>query len=125
MQAEGNSDELTYLYNDLKQYNTLSATYMYEAIGEAIDILEENKDILKDYSPAIVVLTDGRPNGEWSFEDLKEAYDDLDMDIPIFGIMFGDAQEEDLEEIATMSKARVFDGRNDMIKAFQNVKGYN
>lgn len=47
------------------------------------------------------------------------------MDIPIFGIMFGDAQEEDLEEIATMSKARVFDGRNDMIKAFQNVKGYN
>ncbi len=125
LQAEGNSDELTYLYNDLKQYNTLSATYMYEAIGKAIDILEENKDILKDYSPAIVVLTDGRPNGEWSFEDLKEAYDDLDMDIPIFGIMFGDAQEEDLEEIATMSKARVFDGRNDMIKAFQNVKGYN
>ena len=126
LKAQGNSGELNRLYRDLEaNYNTQSATYMYEAIIEALGILEENKAELKNYNPAVVVLTDGRPNGNMDIDDLKAAYTDLNYDVPIFGILFGDAKEEELEQIANLSRARVFDGRTDMIKAFQNVKGYN
>ena len=126
LMASGNGEELDSLYQELSEnYSPETATFMYEAIDEAISILKNNQDKLKDYSPAIVVLSDGMPNGSMDFGQLKESYQSLGYDVPIFSILFGDARKEDLEEIATMSKARVFDGRSDMIKAFQNVKGYN
>lgn len=126
LEAKGNGEELYNLYEQLSEnYRPDTATFMYEAIDQAISILKDNKDILKDYSPAIVVLSDGMANGSMDFDSLKESYQSLGYDVPIFSILFGDAREEDLKEIAAMSKARVFDGRSDMIKAFQNVKGYN
>lgn len=126
LMANGNDQELSDLYTDLESNYTLqNSTYMYEAIIEALNIIKENKDNLSSYTPAIVVLTDGMPNGFVDFDGLKDVYESLDYDVPIFGILFGNARKEDLEEIAEMSRARVFDGRNDMIKAFQNVKGYN
>lgn len=126
LMAKGNDQELSDLYTDLESNYTLqNSTYMYEAIIEALNIIKENKDNLSSYTPAIVVLTDGMPNGFVDFDGLKDVYESLDYDVPIFGILFGNARKEDLEEIAEMSRARVFDGRNDMIKAFQNVKGYN
>ena len=47
------------------------------------------------------------------------------MDVPVFSIMFGDADPEQLEELAEATNARVFDGREDLIDAFRKVKGYN
>ena len=39
--------------------------------------------------------------------------------------MFGDADEEQLQELAQYTNARVFDGREDLTAAFRSVKGYN
>lgn len=126
LEANGNGKELDDIYQQLADnYRPDSSTYMYEAIAEAIEILKQNKDDLKNYSPAIVVLSDGMANGSMTYEKLNEAYKDLGYDVPVFSIVFGDADKSQLEEIAQMSTARVFDGRSDMIKAFQNVKGYN
>lgn len=126
LEASGNSDQMAAMYQDLMDnYEARSSTYMYEAVIEAVGILENNKDILDQYSPAIVVLSDGMANGKLSFSDLEEEYAKLGYDVPIFGILFGDAEKEQLEQMAGLSRARVFDGRDDMIKAFQNVKGYN
>ena len=33
--------------------------------------------------------------------------------------------ESDMEELAELTHARVFDGREDLIGAFRSVKGYN
>lgn len=52
-------------------------------------------------------------------------YEDNGNGIPIFSIMFGDADDEQLNEIASLTNARVFDGRTDLINAFRQVKGYN
>ena len=60
-----------------------------------------------------------------SFIDFQEAYDALGMDIPVFSIMFGDADETQLEELARLTNARVFDGRENLTEAFRSVKGYN
>ena len=37
--------------------------------------------------------------------------------------MFGDADEEQLQELAQYTNARVFDGREDLTAAFRSVKG--
>ena len=47
------------------------------------------------------------------------------QDIPVFSIMFGDASDEQLNEMSELTRARTFDGKNNLVQAFKNAKGYN
>ncbi|UUX32955.1 substrate-binding and vWA domain-containing protein [Fundicoccus culcitae] len=125
--AVGNSNELEALYKKAEGYPLSSSTYMYEGIIEALTIINQDyyPEGIKDYNPAIVVLTDGMPNGNKVFNDLKEVYNTFGMDVPVFSIMFGSASDSELSQIAQLTRARVFDGRTNLIEAFQQVKGYN
>ena len=78
---------------------------------------------LTQYTPALILLTDGQSGG--SFSEFAQAYAELGQEVPVFSIMFGDADEEQLQELAQYTNARVFDGREDLTAAFRSVKGYN
>ena len=78
---------------------------------------------LSQYTPAIILLTDGVSDG--SFFDFRDGYEVFGADVPVFSIMFGSADPTQLEELAELTHARVFDGREDLIGAFRSVKGYN
>lgn len=119
---EGN--DLTELYNYANDLSAHGGTSLYEATVEALQLISSEEELNK-YNPAIVVLSDGKANGRMDIDDLKEAYQGLGMDIPIFSIMFGSASEEELDAIAELTHARVFDGRKDLVEAFRSVKGYN
>ena len=54
-----------------------------------------------------------------------EKYNSYGLDVPVFSIMFGSADDEQLNELAELTNARVFDGRSDLTAAFRSVKGYN
>lgn len=124
--ARGNGQELENLYNHSTTYQLGGGTSLYEALIYAIDILETyHSEELDNFTPAIVLLTDGRANGQAGIKNLARRYEAFGRDVPIFSITFGDADDVELKKIADLSKARVFDGRKDLIKAFQNVKGYN
>lgn len=123
--ADGNGDALKSLYEKSQSYEIGGGTSMYEAIIYALDRLKKEGIAIENYSPAVVVLTDGRANGMATIEDLQAAYDALDEDVPIFGILFGAADPEELDQVAKLSRARVFDGRENLVEAFQQVKGYN
>ena len=97
---------------------------MYAAAEEGLRILKENYDI-SGYSPAIIMMTDGQSNGGGTYTDFEAVYREAGLDIPIFSIMFGDAEEVQLQGLAQLTNARVFDGREDLIGAFRSVKGYN
>lgn len=79
------------------------------------------------YQPAVILMTDGESNDGRNFSDVESFLADAggDFDVPVFSIMFGDASEDQLEELAERTRARVFDGRKDLIKAFRKAKGYN
>ena len=69
-------------------------------------------------------MTDGWPNvGKYS--DLENTYKAIDQQIPIYSIMFGDANEYQMKQIADLTNAKVFDGKSDLVKAFKEVRGYN
>ena len=68
-------------------------------------------------------MTDGQSvYNESVFEDALEAYG---SSIPVFSITFGDADPSQLEDLAAITDARVFDGTKDLTEAFRSVKGYN
>ena len=119
--AVGAGEELEALYEKVAGQETGSGTDMYIAADEALNVLS-NYD-LSQYTPAIILLTDGMSGG--SFDTFMEHYEAAGVDVPVFSIMFGDADPEQLEELAEATNARVFDGREDLIDAFRKVKGYN
>lgn len=96
---------------------------MYLAAEEALELITSNYQI-KDFTPAIILMTDGE-SGDVNREDFIRLYRSLDADVPVFSIMFGNANSTQLDELAQITNARVFDGREDLISAFRSVKGYN
>ena len=119
--AVGSGTELEALYDKVESQDTGSGTDMYVAAEEALQVLSHYD--LSQYTPAVILMTDGMSGG--SFDAFMEQYQELGEDVPVFSIMFGDADSEQLEELAAATNARVFDGREDLIDAFRKVKGYN
>ena len=117
--------------NQLSQYPALlqnvtnlqagGGTDIYSPVIEGLDLLS-NVDT-NQYNPAVILMTDGRSEGNIS--QLEEYYQNLNKDIPVFSIMFGDASDEQLNEISDLTRARTFDGKDNLVEAFKNAKGYN
>ena len=69
-------------------------------------------------------MTDGAGNvGKYS--DLEKYYLSINSNIPIYSIQFSAADITQLEKMAKLSNGKVFDGRNSLIDAFMEVRGYN
>ena len=68
-------------------------------------------------------MTDGKSEGNENI--YLPLWRKLGGTIPIFSVMFGDADSVQLDMISQTTHARVFDGRKDLIKAFRTAKGYN
>lgn len=96
---------------------------MYAAALEGIEFAA-NKYNLYDYCTAVIIMSDGASETD-SREAFIDGYKACGYDIPVFSIMFGDADDSQLSELAELTNARVFDGRSDLIGAFRSVKGYN
>ena len=96
------------------------STALYDCTIEALDILNKEKN---DYTKTIVAMTDGEIN-VGSFEQLSSAYYRSSKP-PIYSIMFGDARRNQLDQIAYLTNAKVFDGKTNLLAAFKAVRGYN
>ncbi len=73
-------------------------------------------------------MTDGEAN-LGSFESLRSTYNSvvrkMNEGIPIYSIMFASARESQLKDIAELTNAKVFDGRNNLTEAFKELRSYN
>jgi Ca-activated chloride channel family protein len=111
---------------DLAKYvSGLSArggTDMYACARRAIDELRDHP-AFADHTAGVILMTDGRSDGDP--EAFARHYRELGLDIPIFAITFGNADPSQLEEVAALTRARVFDGREDLAAAFRHARGYN
>ncbi|MGN0241809.1 MAG: extracellular solute-binding protein [Candidatus Weimeria sp.] len=119
--SKGNGTEIEDLYKKVENESVKTGTNMYAAAEQALKELK--KYDLDNYTPAIIMMTDGMSIDYQ--DDFSKYYKENGEGIPVFSIMFGDADESQLDELAKMSNARVFDGRKDLVSAFRTVKGYN
>lgn len=110
------------LLEKIKKESPTGATNIYDTSIKALSILKDEN--IEKYNLSIILMTDGQSNvGEYS--NLETEYKKLKMDIPIYSITFGDANEEQLDKIAELTNSKVFDGKTDLLKAFKEVRGYN
>lgn len=117
-----NGAQTSQMLEKIKQTESSGSTALYPAVQTALDLLK-NEDFEK-YNVSVILMTDGKAN-IGSFSSLQSEYYLLEKNVPIYSIMFGSADEDELERIASLSNGKVFDGKKDLIKAFKEVRGYN
>lgn len=99
-------------------------TDIYQGLESALGQLPTESEASK-YTVAIVLMTDGRSTTD-NQSNFERDYKSSGRDVPVFSIMFGDADPSQLKSLATLSNAKVFDGRSgDLASVFRQVKGFN
>ena len=97
-------------------------TALYAASIKALEILKDEDNSI--YNTSVILMTDGSAN-VGSYMDLYSYYKKINSNIPIYSIMFGEAVKSELQEIASLTNAKVFDGKTNLVEAFKEVRGYN
>ena len=109
------------LINKINNYELDGATSLFPAAEKALDLLKNESN---EYNTSVIVMTDGEGN-VGTYQSLENKYKSLGKEIPIYSITFGDASQEQLLKMSTLSNGKVFDGRNNLLEAFKTVRGYN
>lgn len=120
--STNNGTKTEKLLENIKKLSPKGNTALYPAIIEALYKLEE-EDFDK-YNVSIIAMTDGQAN-TGTYAELKSTYNKIGKDIPVYSIMFGNASKVQLQNIATLTNGKIFDGKKDLKKAFKEVRGYN
>lgn len=110
------------LLNQIHGLNPMGTTALYPAAQTALNMLKDED--MEKYNVSVILMTDGWPN-VGTYNELEKTYKNINKQIPIYSIMFGDANEYQMRQIAELSNAKVFDGKKDLVKAFKEVRGYN
>ncbi|MDR0584453.1 MAG: VWA domain-containing protein [Treponema sp.] len=123
--ASGNDPEgLLNVYHKINSAVPEGGTNIYAPIISCFRMIQDINT--GNYTSAVIVMTDGRSDDH--FEEFSRVYKTSgmeDRDLPVFSIMFGDADRTQLDGLAKLTHARVFDGKTDLIGAFKNARGYN
>lgn len=107
---------------DIDKLETGGTTNIYSPSIEGLKILF--KDDSNEYTKTIILMTDGMSN-EGSYNELRNYYKNNNLDIPIYSITFGNSSESELRDLADLSNAKVFNGKDGLLKAFTEVRSYN
>ena len=119
---ESDGRSTSYLISTIRDFNPTGGTNIYGCAQSAIELL--NKYDKNEYTKTVVLMTDGESN-VGSIYDFRRFYGNNGNGIPVYSIMFGSARKGELEDIASTTNAKVFDGRKDLVGAFKEVRSYN
>ncbi|MEI6729030.1 MAG: substrate-binding and VWA domain-containing protein [bacterium] len=117
---EGNSEETIRNFSlTVEGLQAGGGTDLYTPLVQASKDIQATQNNT-DYFPAIILMTDGKSQNEGALSQI-----DTNQDIPVFPILFGDADPSQLDKIVKITSGKVFDGRKDLVSAFREAKGYN
>lgn len=119
---EDSGDQGPWLLAAINTYEPNGGTSMYRALLRAQELIAGMNT--EGAIVSIVLMTDGESD-LYQQENLLEGYSYKGWQVPIYSIMFGDANPEQLEILAEVTRGKVFDGREDLMSAFREVRGYN
>lgn len=109
------------LINIIKTLEPRGSTNIYGSLEKALETLKDESD---NYNLSIILMTDGEGN-VGTFNEFKTNYNIINKDIPIYGILFGSASDDQLLEISKFTGGKVFNGKYNLLEAFKEVRGYN
>jgi Ca-activated chloride channel homolog len=101
-------------------------TAIYDSLIRAYALL--SRAASRDYAPSIVLMTDGENNTGAALDDFVRHHRRLPealRTVPIFVVLFGEANAGEMEQLAELTGGRTFDARASRLDtAFQEIRGY-
>jgi Ca-activated chloride channel family protein len=103
-------------------------TAIYDALRATYQQALNDRKQQPGYYPSIVLMTDGESSSGSNYEAFRDWYQslpDTGQDIPVFTIMFGDADPAEMKSLAELTGGRVFDATSASLSAvFKEIRGY-
>ncbi|HET7863771.1 MAG TPA: VWA domain-containing protein [Burkholderiaceae bacterium] len=103
-------------------------TALYDAVFQALQQMLQEKKRSPNYQYSVVAFTDGESNKGRSLQQFKQDYAALPEDvrgIPVFMVVFGEANEAALQELVKTTGGKVFDARRlPLYSVFKDIRAY-
>lgn len=103
-------------------------TALYDSVLRALEMMLRERQRHPQYQYSVVAFTDGESNAGRSLAQFKQAYAELPEDvkaIPVFVVLFGEANERELRELVAATGGRVFDARRaSLYSVFKDIRAY-
>jgi Ca-activated chloride channel family protein len=103
-------------------------TALFDAVIVSLRHMADQKAKDPAYQYSVVAFTDGENNQGRSFEQFKRDYALLPEDarsIPVFMVLFGEANEQQLRELVKVTGGRLFDARKTpLYSVFKDIRAY-
>ena len=110
------------------QLNMTGGTALYDAVYDSLKHMLEEKKKNPKYQYSVVAFTDGDNNKGRSLEQFKRDYAALPEDvrgIPVFMVLFGEANDAALKDLVNITGGRVFDARKTpLYSVFKDIRAY-
>ena len=103
-------------------------TALYDAVLVALTSMHTERQREPGYQYSVVAFTDGEVNKGRNLQEFKAAYAQLPEDvraIPVFMVLFGEANEQSLKEVVAITGGKVFDARKSTLyNVFKDIRAY-
>lgn len=103
-------------------------TALYDAVLTGLENMLEERKRHPGYQYSVVAFTDGKSNTGRRLDDFRRAYEQLPEDvrgIPVFMVLFGEADAGDLKALVDITGGKVFDARKTPLYAvFKDIRAY-
>jgi Ca-activated chloride channel family protein len=104
------------------------STALYDTVLLALKHMLQERQTQSGFQYSVVVFTDGESNVGGRIEDFRTSYAALPEDvraIPVFWVLFGEANEAALKDLAKLTGGRVFDARKTpLYSVFKDIRAY-
>ena len=104
-----------------------NGTAIYDGLNAAYAYLAKTVPLEPDKSHSVVLMTDGENNAGdnlAAFEAKFAALPSPAKSVKLFPILFGEANNDEMNRLAELTGGRVFDGRKSLEAAFKEIRGY-
>lgn len=103
-------------------------TALYDAVLQALVNMNNERQKNPGYQYSVVAFTDGENNKGRGLAEFKAAYASLPEDvraIPVFMVLFGEANEIALKDLVSVTGGRTFDARKaSLYSVFKDIRAY-
>lgn len=132
VQVQADSEAKQRVLGDVRSFaeglQMKGGTALYDAVYESLRQMLAERERSPRYQYSVVAFTDGENTKGRNIEQFKADYAALPEDvraIPVFWVLFGEANEAALKELAQLTGGQVFDARKrSLYSVFKDIRAY-
>lgn len=126
--AQAKQDSLAAVRDYAEGLKMTGGTALYDAVYEALTLMHQERQKNPNYQYSVVAFTDGEVNKGRNLAQFKADYAQLPEDvkaIPVFMVLFGEANEAALKDLVGTTGGRVFDARKaSLYSVFKDIRAF-